>query len=339
MDYVDFRKEVIEAGLLDRQYGYYTFKILSSLAMVIVFGFVFLTASNFWIQLLLIVGITVAVLQFAFLGHDAGHMAIFKSDRWNNFFGHIFFELFAGVGYNYWVARHNEHHANPNHEGEDPDMIFAQSEGMMAMRKGIGLFLAKRQHWLYFPALSMYAIVFQVRSTIHNIRLKNSVEKWFELILLLAHLGVFWVLPFFFMAWWKALMLVPLLRLLEGLYFGSVSATNHKGMRVIKKGEQLNFVEKQVLTTRNVRSSLVVDFVYGGLNYQIEHHLFPTMPRSNFKKCKALVMRFCRENSLPYVETGVFRSYRIILGELRKIALSGRQANIQPVELRTSNTV
>ncbi len=322
MDYVELRKEVMYRGLLDRQYGYYAFKILSSLAMVFGFGFLFLATSNFWLQLALVFGLTVGVLQFAFLGHDAGHKAIFKSDRWNNFFGHIFFELFGGVGYNYWVKRHNEHHASPNHEDEDPDMIFVQSEGMMARKKGLGLFLARRQHWLYFPALSMYALVFQVRSTVHNLRLKNSFDKWAELVLLMSHLAVFWMLPFFFMAWWKALLFVPLLRMLEGLYFGSVSATNHKGMRVVKKGEQLDFVEKQVLTARNLRSSIVVDFVYGGLNYQIEHHLFPTMPRNNFKKCKSVVMRFCKEMSLPYVETGVFKSYRIILGELRKVAKS-----------------
>ena len=110
-------------------------------------------------------------------------------------------------------------------------------------------------------------------------------------------------------------------------------------MRVVKKGEQLGFVEKQILTARNLRSGLVVDFVYGGLNYQIEHHLFPTMPRNNFKTCKVLVMRFCKENNLPYIETGVFRSYRIILGELRKVALSRNSAKIQPLGLRTSNTV
>src|SRR3989338_6460856 len=313
MDYADFRKEVIEAGLLERQYGYYAFKIISTLAVLSGFLALLLYLSNFWIQLLLIVGITVAVLQFAFLGHDAGHGAIFKSDKWNNFFGHIFFEFFGGVGYNYWVKRHNEHHASPNHEDEDPDMIFVQSEGMMARKRGIGLLLARRQHWLYFPALSMYALVFQVRSTVHNLRLKNSFDKWAELVLLMSHLAVFWMLPFFFMAWWKALLFVPLLRMLEGLYFGSVSATNHKGMRVVKKGEQLDFVEKQVLTARNLRSSIVVDFVYGGLNYQIEHHLFPTMPRNNFKKRKALVVEFCRESSLPFEETGVIESYRQIL--------------------------
>ncbi len=325
MDYIELRKEVTEAGILERQYGYYAFKILSSLAMVCGFGFLFLTVSNFWLQLLLVFGLTVGALQFAFLGHDAGHKAIFRSDRWNYFFGHIFLELFGGVGYNYWVSRHNEHHANPNHEDEDPDMIFVQSEGMMARKKGLGLFLARRQHWLYFPALSMYAIIFQVKSTIHNIRLKNSVGKWAELSLLLSHIGVFWVLPFFFMAWWKALLFVPLLRLLEGLYFGSVSATNHKGMRVVKKGEQLGFVEKQVLTTRNVRQGIIVDFVYGGLNYQIEHHLFPTMPRSNFSKCKPIVVRFCKENNLPFEETGVIESYRQILGSLRKVALSAKR--------------
>ncbi len=330
MDYVELRKEVTDAGLLDRQYGYYAFKILSSLAMVCGFGFLFLTVSNFWLQLLLVFGLTVGVLQFAFLGHDAGHKAMCKSDRWNDFFGHISFELFGGVGYNYWVARHNEHHASPNHEGEDPDMIFVQSEGMMARKKGLGLFLARRQHWLYFPALSMYALVFQVRSTIHNIKLRNSLDKWAELVLLLSHLAVFWVLPFFFMAWWKALLFVPLLRLLEGLYFGSVSATNHKGMRVVKNGEQLDFVEKQVLTTRNVRSSPWIDFVYGCLNYQIEHHLFPTMPRNNLKKVKMLVIEFCRQANLPYEETGVIRSYRLILGSLRRIALTAKQRASSP---------
>ena len=226
MDYIVLRKNVTDAGLLDRQYFYYAFKIISSLAITVGFGFLFLTASNFWLQLLLVFGITMGILQFAFLGHDAGHRAIFKSDKWNDFFGHIFFELFGGVGYNYWVSRHNEHHANPNHEDEDPDMIFVQSEGLMARKKGLGLFLAKRQHWLYFPALSMYAFVFQVRSTLHNIKLKNSVDKWAELLLLLSHMAIFWVLPFFFMAWWKALLFAPLLRLLDGLYFGSVSATN-----------------------------------------------------------------------------------------------------------------
>lgn len=325
MDYVSFRKEVIGAGLLERQYGYYTFKIASSLAIVGTCGYFFLSTENFLAQFLLILGITAGVLQFAFLGHDAGHQAIFKSSRWNNLFGHIFFELFAGVGYNYWVARHNEHHAKPNHEGEDPDMIFVQSEGMMARKRGIGLFFARRQHWLYFPVLSMYAIVFQARSTWHNLRLKNSFDKWGELFLLSTHVAVFWALPFLFMAWWKALIFVPLLRLLEGMYFGSVSATNHKGMRVVKEGEELNFVEKQVLTTRNVRPGFLVDFFYGGLNYQIEHHLFPTMPRNKFKACKKLVEGFCKASDLPYEETGVIKSYRIILGELRRIANSRTQ--------------
>lgn len=341
MDYVELRKEIMDRGLLDRQYGYYAFKILSSLAMVFGFGFLFLATSNFWLQLALVFGLTVGVLQFAFLGHDAGHKTIFKSDRWNNFFGHIFFELFGGVGYNYWVKRHNEHHASPNHEDEDPDMIFVQSEGMMARKKGLGLFLARRQHWLYFPALSMYALVFQVRSTVHNLRLSNSFDKWAELVLLMSHLAVFWVLPFFFMTWWKALLFVPLLRMLEGLYFGSVSATNHKGMKVVKKGEHLDFVEKQVLTTRNVRSSPWIDFVYGCLNYQIEHHLFPTMPRNNFKKVKKLIIEFCQQSNLPYEETGVIKSYRIILGELRRIALSARKSQspqaANPVLSRSSS--
>ena len=150
------------------------------------------------------------------------------------------------------------------------------------------------------------------------------------------HFTVFWAVPFLLFAWWKALIMIFLLRLMMGVYFGAVSATNHKGMRVLRKGEVLGFVEKQVLTTRNVRNGAVVDFAYGGLNYQIEHHLFPAMPRINFNKCKPIVEKFCKENGIPYEETGVLESYRQIIGALTKVVIEYRKAKSATTIAQTS---
>lgn len=331
MDYVTLRKHVIDAGLLERQYWYYAFKIISTLAVLSGFLALLVYFSNVWLQLLVLVAIAFTFIQVGLLGHDAAHLAMFKSMKWNELAGLLFFGFLTGIGYNHWVWRHNAHHANPNQEGEDPDAAsFAQTEEELAKKRGFMRFICERQHWLFMLIIASTVTAFQAYGIAYNLRMKSSFQKWADSLMMALHFVVFWVAPFFFFAWWKALLFVVLLRLLMGVYFGSVSATNHKGMRVVKKGEELSFVEKQVLTTRNVRQGIIVDFVYGGLNYQIEHHLFPTMPRSNFGKCKPLVVRFCKENSLPFEETGVIESYRQILGSLRRIALSARQRTSSP---------
>lgn len=103
-----------------------------------------------------------------------------------------------------------------------------------------------------------------------------------------------------------------------GLYMGSVFAPNHKGMPVLEKDELMGFMRQQIITTRNLKPHPITDFVYGGLNYHIEHHLFPNMPRNNLKKARVVVREFCRTHSLPYYETSVLQSQREILGYLHK---------------------
>jgi len=108
-------------------------------------------------------------------------------------------------------------------------------------------------------------------------------------------------------------------QLLFGLYYGTVFAPNHKGMLIIDEDNPLDFLRTQVLTTRNVKPGLVADFWYGGLNYQIEHHLFPLMPRKNFGKARNIVKTFCLERDISYYETGTYQSYKEILSYMHQI--------------------
>ncbi len=339
MDYVDLRKQVIDAGLLDRQYWYYAFKVASTLAVLSGLLALLFYSSNIWLQLLVVIALAFAFVQVGLLGHDAAHLAIFKSVKWNELAGLLFFGLLTGIGYNHWVWRHNAHHANPNQEEEDPDVsYFAQTAEELAKKRGIARLFYERQHWFFLLIMASSVTAFQVYGMAFNFRMKNSFLKLADSFMMGLHFAVFWAVPFLLFAWWKALLLIFSLRLLMGLYFGTISATNHKGMMVVKKGQELDFAEKQILTTRNVRRGVVVDFVYGCLNYQLEHHLFPTMPRNNFNKCKPLVKKFCRENNLLYEETGVVESYRQILGALRSVALSarkGKEVQAQPVAFST----
>jgi fatty acid desaturase len=100
---------------------------------------------------------------------------------------------------------------------------------------------------------------------------------------------------------------------------GSSFAPNHKGMPVLSGSEQLDYIQRQVLTSRNVRGNPLTDFALGGLNYQIEHHLFPNMPRPNLRRAHPLVHAFCQEHDIPFAETGWIDSYRQVLRHLRDV--------------------
>ena len=104
-----------------------------------------------------------------------------------------------------------------------------------------------------------------------------------------------------------------------GLYMGCSFAPNHKGMPTLAPDNELDYLRRQVLTSRNVRGSRVVDLVLGGLNYQIEHHLFPSMPRPNLRHAQPLVRAYCAELNLPYVETSLAASYVTVLRHLHGV--------------------
>ena len=90
-----------------------------------------------------------------------------------------------------------------------------------------------------------------------------------------------------------------------------------KGMRLMERGSEMPFAQRQVVTARNLTGGRWVGFIFGGLNYQIEHHLFPTMPRPNLVRAQEMVRAFCAENQLNYAEAGPIASFRQILLSLQ----------------------
>jgi fatty acid desaturase len=101
-----------------------------------------------------------------------------------------------------------------------------------------------------------------------------------------------------------------------GVYMGSIFAPNHKGMPTFVGETELDFLRKQVLTSRNVKGGWFTNFALGGLNYQIEHHLFPGMPSVHLAKAQPIVEQFCKEKDIPYHATGLIQSWREALTEL-----------------------
>jgi fatty acid desaturase len=124
----------------------------------------------------------------------------------------------------------------------------------------------------------------------------------------------------------QALLFIAVHRGLFGTYLVSIFAPNHKAMPLLDRDTKVDFLRRQVLTSRNVVAHPITDFWYGGLNYQIEHHLFPRLPRNKLPEAQRIIRGFCREHSIAYHETSVLQSYREILQHLHRVGAPLREA-------------
>ena len=106
---------------------------------------------------------------------------------------------------------------------------------------------------------------------------------------------------------------------LFGVYLGCSFAPNHKGMPVLAEEEKTDFLRRQVITSRNIRGGWLTDLALGGLNHQIEHHLFPSMPRPSLRHAQKLVRTYCARHGIAYHETGLFNSYAQVLRHLHAV--------------------
>jgi fatty acid desaturase len=319
-DYAALSRQVRQAGLLDRRRGYYTWKVTLTTAALVLGWAAFAAIGNSWWQLGDAVFLAVVFAQFGFLGHDAGHGQVFRTRRANAILGMACGNLGAGFSYAWWTGKHNRHHAHPNTEGADPDIMIgalAFSAASAGTARGIQRLIFRYQAYLVVPMLFLEAVSLHA-SSIRTVTGPRCRHRAWEVTLLGAHFAslgaVFLVLPPV-----KAVTFILVQQGLLGFYLACSFAPNHKGMPILPASDQTDFLRRQVLTARNVRGGWLTDFALGGLNYQIEHHLFPSMPRPSLRRAQPLVAAFCAERNVPYLETSLLASYAQALGHLAAV--------------------
>jgi fatty acid desaturase len=327
-EYTQLSRQIKQAGLLDRRHGYYTAKLGLNLVLLAAGGAAFVALGDSWWQLVTAAYLAVVFTQLAFVGHDAGHRQIFRSRRANNLVGLVHANLLVGISFGWWVGKHDRHHSNPNHEDLDPDIdipALAFTAGQARDRRGLARVVARYQAFLFFPLLLLEAAQLHVASAKAIVR-DTGRATVVEALLLVLHILGYLTALFLVLSPLQAAVFVLVQQGLFGLYLGCSFAPNHKGMPTLTDAEELDFLRTQVLTSRNVRGSRLVDFVLGGLNYQIEHHLFPNMPRPNLRHAQPLVRAFCSQHDLPYTEATMFGSYAEALRHLHSVGAPLRPA-------------
>ena len=333
--YTELARTVRERGLLRRRYGYYWSRIALAVSAFVLVWAGIIVLGNSWFQLILAVVLGVVVTQFGFLGHDSAHRQMFNSAAWNEWTSRILAGVFAGLSYGWWKDKHNRHHVAPNQEGRDPDVApgaIAFTRDIAAQRSsGFPGWFMKRQGWLFFPLLTLEGINLHIASLRTLFGPDAVAHRRVEAALVVARLGGFVVVLLMVMPVGKAAAFFCVQMAVFGLCLGGSFAPNHKGMPIVPPTLKIDFLRRQVLMSRNVRGGPFVDFAMGGLNYQIEHHLFPSMPRPNLKRVQPIVRAYCAQHEVSYAEVGLLESYGIVVDYLNNVGLRAREPFECPV--------
>ncbi len=306
---------------MDRRPGESAWRIAITLVLLAAGWVAVVLVGDSWWQLAVAVFLGIMFTQVGFLGHEAGHRQICSSRRLSYILGILLGNLGIGLSFGWWVAKHNRHHANPNTEGADPDIMMralAMTAGQARLSRGVSRVVYRCQAFLFFPMLLGEAFSVHVAS-IRTLSSRARQHRPAEAALLAVHIAAYLAVVFVFMSPVKAVVFILIQQGLFGVYLGASFAPNHKGMPILRPEDDHDFLRRQVLTSRNIRGGWFTDLALGGLNYQIEHHLFPSMPRTNLRRSQPLIREFCQQHGLPYCQASLVGSYAQALRYLHAV--------------------
>jgi fatty acid desaturase len=328
-------RNIQDLGLMRRRYGYYWAKLIGAVLILAAWVVGFILIGDSWWQLANAGVLAVLMTQISFLGHDAAHRQIFKSGRWNDWVSLIIANLLVGMSYGWWQNKHNRHHANPNKEGADPDIALTAIAMTPAMatrhRSRLMRWVVAHQGWYFFPILLLEGLSLHTDGIRRVISRDKIQRRWVELTFLALRLGGLAALVFLVLPPEKAGAFLAVQLAVFGLYMGSSFAPNHIGMPLVSPKLKLDFLRRQVLMSRNISGGPQVSIFMGGLNYQIEHHLFPSMARPQLRKAQPLVVAYCAEQGVPYTQTSLWQAYRTVIRYLNTVGLKGKDPFLCPL--------
>ena len=333
-NYTELLARVKAAGLLHKKPSFYVIRlvILSIAALGLWTAGGFIGASGAHDSLIIPAAFAIAGLlgivsaQFGFIAHEASHRQIFRNNKWNDWTGLFLANLFAGLSYGFWMRKHNKHHQKPNQIGQDPDIAIRVLSFTVESRdekRGIERWISNRQGYL-FPFLLFLTGFDLLLDSFQALRRKDrSVGiRTLEFSLMVIRQTAPYVVMGVMFGWLWAIALWVFMMMIFGFFMGAAFAPNHKGMPLVPRDAKLDFFERQVVTSRNIRGSWLKDNLMGGLNYQVEHHLFPSMARPNLKRAHDIVMAYCNDKNITLVEMNLISSYKAIIVYLNKVGLS-----------------
>ncbi|KAJ9529208.1 hypothetical protein QJQ45_007866 [Haematococcus lacustris] len=330
-DWDAMRTKFHDTGLMDASPLYYTRKIVELLAMIST-SLYLLYCHNTSPLAMLASSLLMAMFMFqcGWTQHDFLHNQVFRSHQWNAFVGGLVISLGLGGSSHWWKSKHNQHHATPNKmssdntQAVDPDIdtvpLIAWSEALLKQVNLPDRGLIMLQHIITWPLLLVALVNWQAQSFIHCLSVPNipAKQRRWEIGTMLVHHAIINVSIFYCLGLRQGLVYWLIAHCAAGFGTSFVFIQSHNAMEIYT--DDKDFVTSQMVSTRNINPGLLADWLMGGLNYQIEHHLFPTMPRHSFSRVRRDIMEFCARHNLPYESCSIWEATAKVYRQLACVA-------------------
>eukprot|EP01035_Chromulina_nebulosa_P016834 gene16834-22319_t len=343
--YRELRAKLLVMGYFNASPSYYVYKVTSNFCILGLSIACAVLSKSFLVNMLGAVMLGLFWQQSGWLAHDFLHHQVFRNRTYGDLMGLLIGGVCQGFSVQWWKSKHNSHHAVPNLHASspsaadgDPDIdtmpLLAWTIKMAETARGnaLGRFLIRYQSYLYFPLLLFARLAWAHQSWVfvfgglgqHSVKAahidkKNMKYPILEKISLIIHYS--WLLLVISkMSPVNGILYFFIAQLSCGIFLALVFGLGHNGMAVYPADQRPDFWKLQVSTTRNISSNWFVDWFCGGLHYQVDHHLFPSIPRHHLKKVHAIVESFCKEKGVTYHETGLLEGTVEVLSHLSKVS-------------------
>ena len=308
----DLKDQVRAAGLLDRVPVRGSIEMIATIASMIL---IYMTAPM-WNPVLLGLFMSLVFTRAVFISHDILHTQYFKNKSLSMKLSYPFAAIILSNSPSWWDFKHNiNHHTWCNVPEKDED-ILAMDGAFTTKQKGNSGFLRSIKYLVFWGAMFFMYPAFIVQS--YNFVIKK--KKYGELGLMLLHWPIIWGTMFYILPFGDALTVFVTLYIVLSAWLAFGFITNHLGCEVFEKdeSEDLSWMELQMRTSRSLKGGAFVHWFYGGLNTQIEHHLFPKAPRFNLLKIQNMTRNFAKKHGMKYFETTPVEAYVQINDVLKK---------------------
>ncbi|CAI9771515.1 unnamed protein product [Fraxinus pennsylvanica] len=278
-------------------------------------------------------------IQSGWLGHDSGHYQIMLTPRLNRFAQVLTGNCLAGISIEWWKWNHNSHHIACNSLDYDPDLqhlpFFAVSSKLFSSITSyfydrtldfdsFARFLVSNQHFTFYPVMCFARINLWAQSFI----LLFSDRKVPHRILELFGLLIFWIwypllvscLP----NWSGRLMFVISSFMICGIQHVQFCLNHFSSSVYVGPPKGNDWFEKQTNGTLGIKCSSWMDWFHGGLQFQVEHHLFPRLPRCHLRKISPFVKELCKKHGLPYNCASFWEANVMTVRTLKNAAIQAR---------------
>jgi fatty acid desaturase len=303
-DLGELRGELRAAGLFELREGRSLVELVALVAAMVA-GLWAIASYGTYAALALVPVLALICTSFAMYGHECSHRSLSASPRRNAVIAHLTFTVFSGLSTSYWRNKHDRlHHGHPNVEGVDPDIKpfpFASSQGGHdACGPKERFFQRYFQRWLFWPMSTLMCVGMRRSSIVHMWRAPRNRAWAIEVACLAIH-HVGWIgVP---LAIWglRGFAVYATIWAGVGILLALIFAPAHMGLPVIAEARH-DWVH-QLQTTRNLQVPRPLSFFFVGLDYQIEHHLFPKIPHANLPRAAAITQAWCARHGIEYTTT------------------------------------